>query len=146
MKRTSRRAGWYLGSLLLGGVIVALAGCGKGSESLAPVVGKVTVDGKPLTSGSVSFRPDKSKGNDSQHQPNGTIDAEGKFELFVPPARKGAPLGWYKVVVTALDDPWPGKPLKSFIDMKYSDETTTPISLEVVAKPEAGRYDLKLNP
>ncbi|MCI0464172.1 MAG: hypothetical protein L0Z62_45135 [Gemmataceae bacterium] len=145
MKVTSRQPGWYLGALLTGGVVLALAGCNAGGgEGLAPVVGKVTVDGKPLTTGSVSLRPDGSKGNKSQHQPTGAIDPQGNFEVLVPPARKGAPLGWYKVVVTALDDPQPGKPLKSFIDMKYADENNTPLKVEVIASPEPGRYDFKL--
>jgi hypothetical protein len=48
------------------------------------------------------------------------------------------------VVVTTFDNPMPGKPLKSFIDFKYSDETTTPLRFEVIANPEPGRYDLKL--
>src|SRR4051812_40534827 len=99
MQLTSRQSRWCLAALLTGGVVFVAAGCADG-EKLAPVAGKVTVDGKPLTSGSVSFRPDASQGNSSQHQPTGTIDAEGNYELFVPPAKKGAPLGWYKVVVT----------------------------------------------
>jgi hypothetical protein len=139
-----RRPGWYLAALLTGGAIIA-AGCNTGSgENLAPVTGKVTVNGKPVTTGSVTFRPDASKGNKTQHQPNGAIDAEGNYELSVPPARKGAPPGWYKVVVFAFDDPQPGKPLKSFIDMKYADETTTPLKVEVIENPEPGRYDLKM--
>jgi hypothetical protein len=49
------------------------------------------------------------------------------------------------VVVVALDNPQPGKPLKSFIDMKYSREEDTPLTIEVIAQPEPGRYDLKLS-
>jgi hypothetical protein len=144
MRFTIRRRGWHLAALLAVEGFFAL-GCNSGSgERLAPVIGKVTVNGKPLTTGSVSFRPDTSKGNKSQHQPNGAIDSEGNYELFVPPVRKGAPLGAYKVVVTAFDDPWPGKPLKSFVDMKYANEKTTPLRIEVVEKPEPGRYDLNL--
>jgi hypothetical protein len=142
MQGTHRRPGWYSAVLLLGG---ALAGCsGSGGEVLVPVTGQLTVGDRPLTTGSVSFRPDTSQGNTSQHHPNGAVAADGKFELYVPPARKGAPPGWYKVVVTAYDDPQPGKPLKSFIDFKYSDEKTTPLKIEVIANPEPGRYDFKL--
>ena len=145
MRPTRRQPGTYLAVLLIGGAVFGFVGCGsEEGEKLAPVTGKLTVDGKPLTSGSVSFRPDGSKGNASQHQPNGAIDPGGKFVLSVPPARKGAPPGWYRVVITALDDPQPGKPLKSFIDMKYSDEKTTPLTIEVIANPEAGRYDFNL--
>lgn len=125
--------------------VLLAAGCSGGTgEVLLPVEGRAFVGDKPLKSGTVSFRPDATKGNTSQHQPNGTIDSTGRYELYVPPARKGAPPGWYKVVVTALDDPQPGKPLKSFIDLKYADEARTPRRVEVVADAEPGRYDLKL--
>jgi len=145
MRFTSRRPGWYLAALLAAGAAFAAAACsGASGEKLGPVAGKITVDGKPLTTGSVSLRPDAAQGNKTQHQPNGAIDAEGNYELFVPPAKRGAPLGWYKVVVTAYDNPMPNKPLKSFISMKYSDEKTTPLKFEVIENPEPGRYDLKL--
>jgi hypothetical protein len=43
-------------------------GCGKDeADKFVPVAGKVTLDGKPLSVGSVSFRPDASKGNKSCH-------------------------------------------------------------------------------
>src|SRR5262245_40091564 len=108
MRTLDRRPGWFWAALLGCGAALVVAGCGGDSDKLAPVVGKVTVDGKPLKSGTVSFRPDASKGNSSQHQPNGEIDAEGNYEMLVPPAKKGAPPGWYKVVVMAYDDPQPG--------------------------------------
>jgi hypothetical protein len=141
MRILGRRPGWC-GAVLMACGAMLVVGCGGEAEKLAPVVGKVTVNGKPLKSGTVSFRPEQA--SKSQHQPNGTIDAEGNYEMTVPPDKKGVPPGWYKVVVVALDDPWPGKPLKSFVDMKYADEKTTPLKLEVVANPEPGRYDLKL--
>jgi hypothetical protein len=47
-------------------------------------------------------------------------------------------------VVTAYDDPAPGKPLKSFASMDYADEKTTTLRVEVSENAEAGRYDLKL--
>ena len=145
MRFTMRRSALYLAALLSGGIILAPAGCSsKSADNLAPVAGKVTVNGKPLTTGSVSLRPDPAQGNKTEHQPNGAIDAEGSYELVVPPAKKGAPLGWYKVVVTAYDNPMPNKPLKSFIHMKYSDERSTPLRFEVIKNPEPGRYDLKL--
>jgi hypothetical protein len=47
-------------------------------------------------------------------------------------------------VVFAYDGPQSNKPLKSFIDMKYSDERPTSLKFEVIENPEPGRYDLKL--
>ena len=51
-------------------VLVALSGCGDGTtEKFAPVMGKVTTNGAPLSTGSVTFHPDSGKGNSTQHIP-----------------------------------------------------------------------------
>jgi len=139
----SRLRGPALVALFLGTVVAA--GCSKNDgEKLAPVGGTITVDGKAVPSGNVTFYPDASKGNASTHQPNGSIEPDGRYELFVPAARKGAPPGWYKVVVYAVDDPQPGKPNKYYANKEYADVNTTPLRVEVVENPEPGRYDLKL--
>jgi hypothetical protein len=142
MTFTGRQSSWCWRVLLTGAAVFAMTGCG-GTEKLTRVAGKVTVDGQPLKAGSVCFRPDASHGNTSPHQPSGPIDAEGNYELSVPPERKGAPLGWYKVVVIAYDNPRPGN-LKSLIPTKYGEEKSTPLKVEVIEKPEPSRYDLKL--
>jgi hypothetical protein len=146
MTFTSRQRAWYWTVLLTGGAVLGATGCSTApQEKLVPVSGKVTVAGKSLTTGSVTFRPDASRGNTSPHQPTAPIDAEGHYELFVPPERKGAPPGWYKIVVFAYDNPRPGR-LKSFINTKYQEEKTTPLTVEVIENPEPGRYDLNLTP
>ncbi|OWK38259.1 hypothetical protein [Fimbriiglobus ruber] len=127
-------------------VVGVVAGCGTGDgETLAPVSGVITANGKPVPSGTMTLYPEAAKGNASQHQPNGVIDANGRYEMYVPGSKKGAPPGWYKVVVYAVDDPQPGKPNKYFVHKKYTDVATTPLLIEVVEKPEPGRYDLKLD-
>ena len=130
--------------LLVIGIVAIAAGCNSKDEKLAPVSGIVTVGGRPIPSGNVTFYPESSKGAAGLHQPNGVIDASGRFELYVPDSKKGAPLGKYKVVVYAVDDPQPGKPNKYFANKKYADIATTTLSIEVVQNPEPGRYDLKL--
>src|SRR4051794_919497 len=86
--------------LALGGAALlwAAGGCGPPGEKFYPVAGKVTLAGKPLKVGTVSFRPDASRGNTSKHIPTGAIDAAGNYEL-VTVGKKGAPPGWYKVLV-----------------------------------------------
>jgi hypothetical protein len=133
----------YLAALVGGAVV--LAGCNmQPSEKLFPVSGTITADGKAVPAGNVTFYPDTSKGNETLHQPTGVIDSEGHYELFVPGGKRGAPQGWYKIVVYAVDDPQPGKPNKYFVDKQYTDLTTTPLKIEVIENPEAERYDLKL--
>lgn len=126
-----------------------LLGCSSPpTELLHPVNGVVTHAGKPLATGTVSFRPDVAKGNKSLHHPTGSIGVDGKFTLFTA-GKPGAPPGWYKVVVNAhepaLDSggAHPGMP-KSIIPVRYSGFETTPMAVEVLEKPAAGHYDLKL--
>jgi hypothetical protein len=65
---------------------------------------------------------------------------------------EGKPLGAYKVAVTADNFSGGAAPAKgataeaprSLINTKYGDPLRTPLSYEVVAKPEAGAYDLKV--
>jgi hypothetical protein len=135
------RRTWY------GVVCVALCGCEAGrSEKLAPVVGKVTVNGAPLTSGGVTFRPDVEKGNLTQHIPVGAIDAEGRYELMSA-TKKGAPLGWYKVAVSAqepIDPKNPYAPPKHLVNPRFSDAAMSGVAVEVVEKAAPGAYDFEV--
>jgi hypothetical protein len=139
-----------LGAALLLGAAV---GCQNATENFLPVAGKVTLEGKPLQVGTVSFRADTSKGNKTMHVPNAEIDSQGNYEL-VTQGKKGAPPGWYKVVVfanahdlVALSAPpttaRPAAP-KWMMHVKYTDPSTTPLAIEVVATPSAGAYDLNV--
>lgn len=133
------------GSGLLALAAAALSvGC-KGEGPLPPVAGTVTVGGRPVPSGTVTFYPDASRGNATPHLPTGIIEAGGRFEVRLPQDRKGAPPGWYRVVVFAANDPQPGRPLTFFVNKRYTDPGSTPLSAEVVANPEPGRYDFALD-
>jgi len=64
--------------------------------------------------------------------------------------QRGAPKGWYKVVVNAVerteaDSANPGLP-KSLVSSKYGDVKTTDILVEVKSGAPDGAYDLKLSP
>jgi hypothetical protein len=139
--------------LLLGFGLAWAAGCSNDEqERLYPVSGKVVFDGQPLTIGAVSFRPDSSRGNTSQHVPTGHIDAEGNYKLTTT-NRAGAPAGWYKVMVIAQNLGEDGGSTKSgapagprsLVPERYLDPQQTPLSVEVVQKPGAGAYDLNLS-
>jgi hypothetical protein len=127
-------------------LFAAVSGCGPTGERFLPVAGKVTLDGKPLPVGAVSFRPDASKGNKSMHIPTGEINAQGNYVLETT-GKKGAPPGWYKVLVFA--DAWALKEVVSarpptpkwMMNLKYTEPTTTPLSVEVVERPAPGAYD-----
>jgi hypothetical protein len=132
------------------GVGAIVAGCER-NEELIPVAGNVTLRGRPLTEGVVSFRPDAVQGNTSLHHPTGSIDRQGNYRLSVG-KREGAPAGWYKVIVIANeptpDDPkqvHPGMP-KLIIDRRYTWPDSTPLKAEVRPDAPAGSFDFAVEP
>lgn len=136
--------GWplFLPALLL------LGGCGgtAGPElpPLAPVKGKVVVDGQALNGGRVALVPLTAQS--SPVASGGNVDAGGNYEIFTE-GKAGAPLGKYKVVVTPSmvpPDPTGKSPMKISFDKKYGDQAKSPLRIEVVNSPAAGAYDLKL--
>jgi len=83
-------------------IAASLAGGGCGGEAnVAPIVGVVTLDGKPLAGASITTQPiasgDKNPGSGSF----GKTDQEGRFELeLVTPAMKGAVVGEHRVMIS----------------------------------------------
>lgn len=132
-----------IGSLV---ALLAAGGCSHDSDGFYPVQGKVTADGKPITVGSVTFRPDASKGNKTLHHPTGNIEADGTYTLYTI-SKPGAPPGWYRVMVFAdgNPNPAPGTPPQWLHNVKYTAEGTTDLRMEVIENAPAGAYDLKLS-
>jgi hypothetical protein len=137
-------------------ILVLMVGCGddSGVGKTYPVEGKVTVDGVPLAveSTTILFKPDAARGNTSTFEPVGTVDDAGNY-LMETRGKRGAPPGWYKVIVTALADT-PKHPrtaarrpvAQSLVSPRYGQAQTTDLSVEVVEKPAPGAYDLRLKP
>ena len=132
--------------LCWGSLVLAGAGCGKAASSLAPVQGKVIFDGKALTAGTVIFYPAADKGNHSLEEPRGKIDGQGNYKVLTG-IKQGVTPGWYKIAVTAAKQLDPKNPYFTewLIPQKYIDYRTSKLAVEVVANPEPGRYDLKLD-
>ena len=72
-------------------------GCGDGRPDLAAVSGRVTIDGQPLTKGSISFIPAKGR------QAGGAIESDGRYVLTCFEKGDGAILGDYKVAVNGVE-------------------------------------------
>lgn len=128
-------------------MIASLPGCDGGGLALVPVKGIVTVNGDSIGEVGVSFRADSAKGNTTTHIPTATADDDGNYELITG-GEKGAPPGWYKVIVTPPSLPitggeMPATPPTPF-DKKYLDPGATDLSIEVKAGAEPGAYDLQL--
>lgn len=126
----------------------SLVGCGdnSGIGKTYPVVGKVSVDGKPVPAGTLSFRPDKAKGNKNLHEPFGQIDASGNYKMFTL-KKEGVPPGWYRVAVNASEPVEVGNmsgAARWFANPKFATADMSGLSVEVVENPAPGAYDFKL--
>src|SRR5262245_1586382 len=151
---TPRAARLMLAVALLLGLLSA--GCGDGEVGKTyPVRGKVTLNGQPLVAKSavINFKPLAARGNTTPFEPSANVDSSGNFILYTR-SQRGAPPGWYKILVTAVDanspPTLPKGPLthrpapKSLVPARYGLERTTPLEVEVVESPAEGSYDLKL--
>jgi hypothetical protein len=121
---------------LIAAVVVAIAsciGCGAKTPPMAPVEGKVLLDGKPLTSGRVSTVPAAGRGA------NGTVQPDGTFELSTYGKGDGALIGTHgvSVVVRGAGTSGPeGKQGKLLVPERYTSDLTSELTIEVKADGE----------
>jgi len=107
---------------------------------LHPVKGKVTFDGNPVNAGHVTLHPIQAEENPRLMA--GEIK-NGEFQIHTG-GKSGAPLGKYKVTITPPMVPSEQGTAVPNFNEKYRDSMQTPIEFEVIATPDASRYDLKL--
>ncbi|HEX2477061.1 MAG TPA: carboxypeptidase-like regulatory domain-containing protein [Lacipirellulaceae bacterium] len=79
-------------SMLLLAVVV---GCDTGGAEVAPVSGRVTLDGRALASADVSFQPDG-----AQRASSGRTDADGRYQLMFKRGQPGALVGEHTVRIS----------------------------------------------
>jgi len=137
MQYSTLRRGTALVRALCLGALIACVGCG---ERRADVTGKATVDGKPLNSKLITilFAPDKD--NPLKKIPFAALDDDGQYTMSTG-ATGGVPLGWYKVHVHWDSKNAQGQPCP--VHARFLEAGLTTISIEVVANPQPGAYDLK---
>lgn len=114
---------------LLGvGLLVAGAGCSDSGKTLAPVRGKVLLDGKPMTSGQVLTQPKAGRGS------NGAIQLDGSFELTTG-NEPGALAGSHQVSVVAYENGASTSPEASLgkllVPQRYTSGETSGLTIEV---------------
>lgn len=81
-------------------VAAAIAGC---TSDIAPVAGRVTLNGKPLAGAIVTFQPVRDPSADPPTATGsvGVTDGEGRYELqLVDPSRAGALIGDHAVTIS----------------------------------------------
>lgn len=141
-------------SLFLAALALTMLTIGCGGPKLYPVQGTVTLDGKPVSSATVSFMPNEETDG---RQANGLTDDTGHFTLTTHPDGNGARAGTYKVLVTKFEIPpvsmgstmradamsqSANTPQKSLLPEKYGTLVGTDLTVTV---PTTGAVELKLS-
>ncbi|MCA1685427.1 MAG: hypothetical protein LC745_05475 [Planctomycetia bacterium] len=139
------------------GVSVLLAGCGgdPNKPALGRVSGTVTYQGKPLTTGVVTFVPSSGPGAATGQAASGEINGSGGYSLSTFEPGDGAVLGVHTVTVQAREGeiitgqgmPAPGQVVKvpkSLIPERYAKGDTSKLQFEV--KPGSNTYNIELTP
>jgi hypothetical protein len=109
--------------------LLLIVGCSSEPYKIAPVSGRVTLNGKPLAKASVTFSPVASKGNDEPGPGSaGRTDADGRYTLkIVGKETKGAVIGKHKVRIALMGedvDPSDDRPRREKqLPPKYNAET-----------------------
>lgn len=118
-------------------ILLLITGCsGEGANGPAPVAGKISYRGQPVTRGTIVFAPDPLRGGEGDPVRT-SIQPDGRYQM--PGADKqGVAPGWYRVTVAAVDmgpiDP--GSPIlvpRSLLPEKYRDPELSGLSCEVKA-------------
>lgn len=115
--------------------ISLVTGCGKPSHQLdtAPVRGKVTIDGQPLTAGYVTVVTSRGRASSGEIQPDGT------FEMSTYEPGDGAQVGTHPVIVTPIpQDEYPSGPKPLPVPERYKRAGTSGFTVEV--KPGEDNY------
>jgi len=128
---TSRR----LTLVLLGGLLLASAGCGAKTipppPTPHPVRGKVLLaSNQPLRGGVVTFRP-VGDAADGRYQGWGFPKPDGSFEITAFSGSSGVAPGKYKVTVGPRDEGEPRGSNAGSVPKKYWAPETTPWEVEV---------------
>lgn len=140
--------------------LVTMAGCGPSYPETAPVTGKVTLDGQPLSTGKIVFYPKEGRPAMGQIEPDGT------YTLTTFEEGDGALPGEHKVTIKATEvvggqmpksfeeevalgtkggpTMSPGE-LKWLAPSKYAQRETSPLAATVTLEGE-NQIDFELKP
>lgn len=150
----------FVVATLAAAFVFSQAGCDSGPKGpdMHPVTGVVTMDGKPLDSATVFFRPSGSTGGNGSF---GKTDADGRYALKTDGGGEGAVEGSYDVFVSR-EVGSDGKPVSAVVDpdapaavdggiresipSAYSNYQRPTLNATVPAGGTTANFDLKSKP
>ena len=135
-------------TIALAAAVALNSGCGgpkkpEGLPNLVPCQATFTQDSAPLADASVRLVP-QGEGADARWAVAGVTDAKGVAVFLTHGQFKGAPVGSYRVVVSKEVSETENKKVKMFstVDPKYTNQTTTDLTLDVGEKGASESFDV----
>ncbi|RCS54093.1 hypothetical protein DTL42_02775 [Bremerella cremea] len=104
-------------SLAFATVFICLTGCS--GETMVPVTGVVTLDGKPVSGLEVNFEPTGDVAD--RATATGYTQEDGSFSLVYPGYKQGAPVGEYIVRIAGAESLDDGTKVR--VPAKYNTES-----------------------
>ena len=109
--------------------LILITGCGKSGPQIAPVHGRVTLDGKPLANADIRFQPD------GPERPSvGSTDSDGRYELMYKRGQSGAVVGQHTVRIWVSPEIVPHPPI---IAARFDSKS----ELRREVKPDENEFD-----
>ena len=132
--------------LATAGICCALLqlGCQSDEQAVVEVQGRVTYQGQPVSTGTISFSPKSATGMGSAQRPaTAVLDANGAYRLKAFRSRFGMPPGEYAVSVLSYEGSMLDQSsVKYLVPKKFSEGGTSGLLAEV---PESHSGPLELN-
>lgn len=125
---------------LLATLALIAAGCSDQGAALAPVEGRVTLDGRPVARAALVFAPVGGQGGPAY----AVTDDDGRYKLAYTHERQGAVVGECLVRIKtgflSIEDEERGRKAVETIPAKYNLQS----ELKVDVQPDGGPYDFEL--
>ena len=121
-----------------------LAGCGSGPYKVAPVSGRITLNGQPLANAAVTFQPSVEGKTNPGPGSGGFTDSDGRYTLKLTGTEtSGAVLGKHMVRInlTHKDNSADDRP-KRFKDLPAKYNSKTKLGYEVHAGSNSADFEL----
>jgi hypothetical protein len=140
------------GAALLMALAAMTGGCSDNSSGpeTYPVIGTVTMDGKPVAGAVIQFMPDSSSAGALGGQASTAADGGYDVSVFLDQGKstkRGLPAGSYRVTIVKMESAAGAasldKPPKNVLPAKYAATETTPLTKTVQADRE-NRFDFVL--
>lgn len=126
--------------------LAVIAGCTSQGRDLAPVSGRITLDGRPLAGGSIVCQPLAVPGSVNAGKGSGAYcDDDGRFQLKTLDGRDGAVVGEHRVRIygprtqnaPASDSDRGGLRVPEIVPRKYNRETELTLTVPAEGTTEA---------